>query len=43
MLDLFVRVVCERERVCEDLRQLRTKAVFADSLRVGFSQSEAYA
>ena len=35
MWDLFVRVVCERE--CEDSRQLKTKAVFAGSSRVGFS------
>ena len=41
MWDLFVRVVCERE--CENSRQLKTKAVFAGSSRVGFPWSEAYA
>ena len=33
----------ERERMCEDSRQLKTKAVFAGSSRVGFLRSEAYA
>ena len=33
--------MCERE--CEDLRQLKTKEVFAGSLRVAFQQSEACA
>ena len=32
-----------RERVCEDLRQLKTKTVFADRSRVSFPQSEACA
>ena len=41
MWDLFVRVVCERE--CENSRQLKTKAVFAGSSRVGFPWSEACA
>ena len=33
----------ERERVCEDSRQLKTKAVFVGSSQVGFLQSEACA
>ena len=37
----YYRVVCERE--CEDLRQLKTKEVFAGSLRVAFQRSEACA
>ena len=41
MWDFIVRVVCERE--CEDSRQLKTKEVFAGSLRVAFQQSEACA
>ena len=41
MWDFAVRVVYERE--CEDLRQLKTKEVFAGSLRVAFQQSEACA
>ena len=41
MWDFIVKVVCERE--CEDLRQLKTKAVFAGSSRVGFPRSEACA
>ena len=45
MWDLFVRVVCEREREreCEDSRQLKTKEVFAGSSQVAFLRSEAYA
>ena len=31
------------ERKCKDSRQLKTKVVFAGSLRVSFSQSDAYA
>ena len=41
MWDFIVRVVCERE--CEDSRQLKTKEVFASSLRVAFPRSEACA
>ena len=41
MWDFAVRVVYERE--CEDLRHLKTKEVFAGSLRVAFQQSEACA
>ena len=33
----------ERERVCEDSRQLKTEDVFACNLRVSFLQSEACA
>ena len=36
----IVKVVCERESVCEDSKQLKTKAIFAGILRVGFPQSE---
>ena len=43
MMNLFVRVMCERQRECEDSRQLKTKAVFAGSLRVSFLRSEACA
>ena len=45
MWDLFVKVVRERERecVCEDSRQLKTKIVFTGSSRVSFLQSEACA
>ena len=43
MWDLFVRVVRERDRECEDSKQLKSKVVFADSLQVGFLQSEACA
>ena len=32
-----------KERVCEDSRQMKTKAIFAGSSRVSFLQSEAYA
>ena len=35
--------VRERERMCEDSRQLKIKAVFAGSSRVGFLRSEACA
>ena len=35
--------VWERERECEDSRQLKTKIVFAGSSRLGFLQSEACA
>ena len=43
MWDLFVRVVCDRERVCEDSRLLKTKGVFGGSLRVSFPRSDACA
>ena len=43
MMDLFVRVMCERQRECEDSRQLKTKAVFAGSSRVSLLRSEACA
>ena len=39
----FICKGCVRERVCEDSRQLKTKAVFAGSSRVGFPRSEACA
>ena len=42
----YVRFICKGcvwERECEDSRQLKTKAVFAGSLRVGFPRSEACA
>ena len=39
----FICNGCVRERECEDLRQLKTKAIFAGSLRVGFPRSEACA
>ena len=44
----YVGFICkgcmrERETVCEDLRQLKTKVVFAGSSRVGLPQSEACA
>ena len=41
----FICKGCERECVCvcEDSRQLKTKAVFSGSSQVGFSQSEACA
>ena len=32
-----------RERVCEDSRQLKTKAIFVGSLQVNFPRSEACA
>ena len=41
MWDFIVRVVCEKE--CENSRQLKTKEVFAGSLRVASLQSEACA
>ena len=41
MWDFTVRIVYERE--CENLRQLKTKEVFAGSSREAFLQSEAYA
>ena len=41
MWDFIVRVVCERE--CENSRQLKTKEVFAGSLREAFPRSEACA
>ena len=34
---------CVCERVCEDSRQLKTKAVFVGRSRVSFPRSEAYA
>ena len=43
MWDLFVRVVCVRERECEDSRQLKTKVVFMGSSRVSFLRSDACA
>ena len=43
MWDLFVKVVCVRERVCEDSRQLKTKVVFMGSSRVSFPRSDACA
>ena len=43
MWDLFVRVVSERERVCEDSRELKTKAIFVGISQVGFPRSEASA
>ena len=43
MWDLFVRIVCDKERVCEDSRLLKTKGVFGDSLRVSFLRSDACA
>ena len=43
MWDLFVRVVSERERVCEDSRELKTKAIFVGISQVGFPRSEACA
>ena len=43
MWDLFVRVVWEGERMCEDSRQLKTKAVFMGSSRVSFLWSEGCA
>ena len=42
-LVFYVRFICKgcvREKVCEDSRQLNTKAVFVGSSRVGFLQSE---
>ena len=41
MWDFIIRVVCERE--CEDLRQLKTKEVFASSSPVDIPLSEACA
>ena len=41
MWDFIVRVMCEIE--CADLRQLKTKVVFAGSSRVHFPRSEACA
>ena len=41
-----VRFICkgyERERVCEDSRQLKIKAIFVGSSQVGFPRSEACA
>ena len=43
---LYVGFICKGcvwERVCEDSRLLKTKVIFAGSLRVGFLRSEAYA
>ena len=39
----LVRVVCERERVCEDSRQSEKQEVFTGSSREAFPQSEACA
>ena len=41
MWDFIVRVMCEIE--CANLRQLKTKVVFAGSSRVHFPRSEACA
>ena len=40
----YVRFICKgcvRERACEDLRQLKTKVIFAGSSRVSFLRSDA--
>ena len=39
----FICKGCVWERVCEDSRQLKIKAVFMGSSQVGFPQSEACA
>ena len=39
----FIYKGCVCERVCEDLRQLKIKAVFVGSSQVGFPRSEACA
>ena len=39
----FICKGCVWERECEELRQLKTKVVFADSSWVGFPRSEACA
>ena len=41
MWDFIVKVVCEKE--CENSRQLKTKEVFASSLREAFLRSKACA
>ena len=43
MWDLFVRVMCDREREFEDLRKLKTEVGFAGSLRVSIPRSDACA
>ena len=43
MRDLFVRIVCVRERECEESRLLKTKGVSVSSSRVSFPRSDACA
>ena len=43
MWDLFVRVVCERERVCVKTKGIKDCSVFAGSLQLSIPRSDACA